>query len=402
MSEKNINLIDKKDCTGCGLCSTICPKQCISMDCDAEGFLMPRIDSGACVNCGICLNKCPVNSNEQLLYADEYKYYCGAVKDEDRLIKSSSGGVFPELANYVLDMDGAVCGCVYDENVNPTHSIYFKGDNIEDMYGSKYVQSKAEHCFKEIKALLSDGKTVMFIGTACQVAALRNYLGKEYSNLYTVEILCHGVPSPGLFSKYVGYLEKKLHGKVLNVQFRNKERDGWGSEHRTCVVYLDKNGNKKKLRPILPAYFSAFFYGLDLRESCYNCRFARPERVADLTIGDFWGSWAKFGKRFNEGISVVGVNTQHGAELLGKIESGFKYLTELSRQEAFRSNDNFEHPVKRPKERDGVYGGLEKGYKGFWKKAYFTRTYRKKTLASIYGAFVPAKLRFWLHKIRTH
>lgn len=138
---------------------------------------------------------------------------------------------------------------------------------------------------------------------------------------------------------------------------------------------------------------------MNLRESCYNCKFAVLERVADLTLGDFWGSWNKYGKRFDEGISVVGINTAQGKAMVDRIADRFKFIEMLSETEAIVSNDNFAHSIKRPKERDDFYRGFEEKYNGLWKKTYFTKTYRRKTLASIYGAFVPAKLRFFVRKI---
>ncbi len=154
---------------------------------------------------------------------------------------------------------------------------------------------------------------------------------------------------------------------------------------------------------MLPAYFSAFFYGMNLRESCYKCKFARTERVADLTIGDFWGSYAKYKKRFTEGISVVGVNTEKGQALAHKIRDGFAFYDELTEAEAVKSNDNFEHPIPRPVERNDFYKGVyERGYAGLWKKAYLTKTYKRKTLASIYGAFVPEKVRLFINSIKNN
>lgn len=293
-----------------------------------------------------------------------------------------------------------MCGCIYTDDLEAVHTLSNRKQDIEKMYGSKYVQSRAEHCFPEIQSHLMEEDIVMFTGTACQIAALRLYLGKDYSHLYCVEILCHGVPSPGLFAKYKQYMEKRLGGTIKDIRFRDKRRDGWGSEHRTCIIY-EKNGRLCEHRPILPAYFSAFFYGLNLRESCYQCRFARSERVTDLTIGDFWGSWKKYQKRFHEGISVVGVNSEKGYVLSEKISNRFDFYEILLEDEAIASNDNFTHSIKRPKERTSFYDGiLNYGYKGLWKKVYLSKSYRRKTLASIYGAFVPAKLRFFVQKYR--
>ena len=391
--------INKNHCSGCGLCAEKCPKSCIKMLVNEEGFLVPVIDQSACVNCGICLKSCTAtNAVDNLFYSAERKFFCAIINDEILLKKSSSGGIFGIIAERYIKNGGFVCGCVYNEKIEAVHILTNKIKDIERMYGSKYVQSKAYPCFKEIKVLLDQSKEILFVGTACQIAGLRNYLEKDYKGLLCVEILCHGVPSPKLFADYVAHLEKKLGGKVLDVQFRNKEKHGWGSEHRTCVFYL-KGGKVKKYRPVLPAYFSAFFYGLNLRESCYKCRYAKSERIADLTIGDFWGAFAKYGKRFNEGISVVSINSEKGNNVISAVREKFKFYDELTESEAVKSNDNFEHPIKRPKERDDFYKGVyKKGYKGLWKKTYFTKTYRKKTLASIYGAFVPAKIRFALHR----
>ena len=357
-----VNAVAKELCTGCGLCAQKCPKGCIAMKPDAEGFLFPEIDTSACIDCGLCIRFCPTTSIANTLYhEEEQEYFCSIAQDKATLLKSSSGGIFSLLSNQILNEGGYVCGCIYDENMQAVHTVTNSPDTVLNMYGSKYVQSRAYHCFPTIKQLLEEKNTVLFTGTACQIAACRLFLGKD-------------------------------------VQFRNKEKHGWGSEHRTCVLY-EKRGKIKKHRPFLPAYFSAFFYGLNLRESCYRCRFADKKRVADLTIGDFWGSWAKYGKRFDEGISVASVNTAKGAFLKEKIQSGSIFFEQLTRNEAVKSNDNFEHPIPRPKERTAFYSrSLLKTYRGAWKKAYFSRTYRKKTLASLYGAIVPAKIRFALQR----
>lgn len=395
-----INIIGRNECTGCGLCAMKCPKQCISMDEDEEGFRYPKIDTMKCIKCGICIALCPSTSISNLLFNKaERKYFCGIIKDKDMLLKCSSGGVFGALAEYILSIGGYVCGCVYNDNMEATHILSNQKQDIERMFGSKYVQSRSEHCFFEIRKHLEENKNVMFTGTACQIAALHIYLRKEYKTLYCVEIICHGVPSPGLFRQYKKYLEKKLNGKIKDIRFRDKRKYGWGSEHRTCVIY-EKANKIFEYRPMLPAYFSAFFYGLNLRESCYSCRYARSERVADLTIGDFWGSWKKYQKRFREGISVVGINTNKGRILTTNIFNMLNFYEDLLENEAIVSNDNFTHPIKRPLERNNFYNGIiRNGYKGLWKKTFLSKTYKKKTLVSIYGIFVPEKIRLFLHLI---
>lgn len=399
--KNTIEQIDKQQCTGCGLCAEKCPEKCISMLEDKEGFRFPKIDTTQCVSCGLCLHLCLTTSSASQLYNKaERCYYCGIIKDKEILLKSSSGGIFGVLASYIINIGGYVCGCIYNGDLEAVHVLSNQKQDIERMFGSKYVQSRAEHCFLEIQDHLEAKDTIMFTGTACQIAALRLYVGKEYPNLYCVEILCHGVPSPGLFRKYKEHLEKKLKGRVKDIRFRDKRRDGWGSEHRTCIIY-ERKDKEKEYRPTLPAYFSSFFYGLNLRESCYRCRFATSKRVADLTIGDFWGSWKKYGKRFDEGISIVGINSEKGQKLSDSVADDYAFYEDLCEVEAIVSNDNFTHPIKRPRERTSFYHGiLEKGYCGLWKRTYFTKTYRKKTLASIYGAFIPVKVRFFIQKVR--
>ena len=239
--KNTIEQIDKQQCTGCGLCAEKCPKDCILMVEDGEGFRFPQIDSTKCVECGLCVRSCPTTSAADTLYSKyDRSYYCGIIKDKEMLIKSSSGGVFGVLAEYIISIGGYVCGCIYSDGLEAVHTLSNRKQDIEKMYGSKYVQSRTEHCFPEIQSHLMAEDIVMFTGTACQIAALRLYLGKDYSNLYCVEILCHGVPSPGLFAKYKQYLEKRLGGTVKDIRFRDKRRDGWGSEHRTCIIYEKK------------------------------------------------------------------------------------------------------------------------------------------------------------------
>ena len=399
MKKQTIEKIEKKHCTGCGLCAARCPVGCILMKEDAEGFRFPQVDHLKCIVCGLCLRLCPAtDASAKLYHKTERRYGCGIIKNKEMLLKSSSGGIFGALAKHIIDLGGYICGCVYSDELEAIHILDNKKTEIEKMHGSKYVQSRVEQCFPAIEEHLDANDIVMFSGTACQIAALRLYLKRDYDNLYCVEILCHGVPSPGLFKQYKLYLEKKLKGKITDIRFRDKTKNGWRCEHSMCVLYK-KSEKTYEYRPVMPAYFSSFFYGLSLRESCYECKYATIERVSDLTIGDFWGAWKKYGKYFHDGISVIGINNKKGQELVDFIDGDFDFYEILSESEAISSNANFYHPGKRPIERSDFYADvLKHGYRGLWKRVYFSKSCRRNTLVSLYGAFIPAKIRFFIRR----
>ena len=378
--------INKKECCGCSLCATVCVKRCITMTPDAEGFLFPIINKDECINCGLCYKKCPVTKGVET-YTEPY-YFAAAISNKEDLLNSSSGGIFIALAKHILRLGGYVCGCVWDENMKATHIC---SNNISDIYrmmGSKYVQSTIETVLPDVKRLINNGCIVLFTGTACQIAAIKTLLPNA-DNLYLVDILCHGVPSPLFFSKYVKYLENKHGGKLINLEFRNKRKLGWGSEHRTYYE-IEKNGSKKGYRPSLPAYFCAFFYGTNLRESCYNCKYAGEHRISDITIGDFWGYMSYYKRKFPEGLSIVSINTNRGMSLFTSIRSSMSFCDEIPKDMAKGSNTNFYHPTPRYSSRNTFYSDIyDRDYKDYIWKIYLDKYTRKQFLVSLYGRFMP-------------
>lgn len=378
-------------CTGCGLCTQVCPEHCITMSPDAEGFLVPKIDESICVKCGWCSKKCPQNNPIKMV--GQSKYYSAINANQADLNKSSSGGMFIMLAKHFLELEGIVCGCVYDEKMIARHICTDDLDTVYKMCGSKYVQSEVYRCYPLVKNALERDRRVLFTGTACQVAALHNYLGKPYEQLLSVDILCHGVPSPAYFNKYVQFLEKKYRGKVINIEFRNKEKRGWGSEHRTCIHIRKDTGRIDKVRPFLPAYFCAFFWGTDLRQSCYSCKYAGEKRISDITVGDYWGYWKKYKKRFPEGISVLSVNTEKGKRTLSQVASKLKLYEKLSEKDAKGTNTNFYHSAIKPVSRNCFYKlVLSQDYEKSIQQVLFDRCCRKQFVKSLYGKLVPVKV----------
>lgn len=385
-----IESIKNDICCGCSLCSLVCAKKSISMIANNEGFLHPSLDHTTCVDCGLCYKMCPCN-DEQLPDGNAV-FYASAINDKEQLLRSSSGGNFIALASAFIAQEGYVCGCVFNDKMVAEHICTNQLDDVKRMMGSKYVQSTITACLPVVKQLLSEGHRVLFTGTACQVAAVRQFT-RDHKRLYTVDILCHGVPSPLYLEKYKAYLEKKHGGRLVGLQFRNKEKLGWGSEHRTFYV-IEKNGKRKGYRPALPAYFCAFFWSLNLRESCYNCKFAGLNRVSDITIGDFWGYWAYFKKRYPEGISIASVNTEKGELLYNLARGSMSYCVEVPQDDAIVSNTNFYHPTVRPSTRSSFYNGIDHlSYRKMRKRVFLDKTARKKLLTSLYGRFMPVSIK---------
>lgn len=381
-----IDSIGIKNCSGCSLCSLICPHKSITMKSDIEGFLQPIIDYNTCIDCGACYKVCPCKHRRNV--DSKPVYYAVINKNEDLLKKSSSGGLFIALALYFIEQGGYVCGCVFDDKMRVEHICTNDIDVVKKMMGSKYVQSNITKCLLEVKNLLNNNKKVLFTGTACQVAAVKQYT-KESENLFCVDILCHGVPSPLYFKKYVEYLQKKHSGRLTKIEFRNKDKRGWGAEHRTYYE-IEKGDSLKGHRPILPSYFSAFFWGINLRESCYNCKFTGTSRVSDMTIGDFWGSWNYFKKMFHGGISIASVNSDKGTILISSIMDRLEFCKEIPQKDALGSNTNFYHPTIRPKIRDGFYNNIgERRYEQMWSRVYLNMSTFKQLMVSLYGLLTP-------------
>lgn len=327
--ENNVSVIVPHDaCVGCGSCASKCNKQSITMQEGTMGFLHPVVNSTTCVDCGLCVKACPVINHP--ICSEPLEVYATIAKDKKVLTASNSGGFFSVAALHVLKNGGYVCGAVMDYNLEVVHVVTNKVNDLEKLQGSKYVQSKTEHIYKPIKKYLAEGKTVLFSGTGCQVAGLRTFLGKDYEGLITVEVVCHGVPSPGLYRKYLNWLSDKNGNKVESYKFRSKHKRPTG-EH--SEFFYTVNGKLLTGRSLEDPYYGSFLQGRTLRESCYNCQFKGKSRVADFTIGDFWGI-EKFHKNFptGHGTSMVMVNTDKGKTFFDGIKGSLFY--EVSTYEA--------------------------------------------------------------------
>ena len=338
-------IIDTKRCTGCHACFDACPKGCISMESDKEGFLRPVIDEKTCISCGKCQSVCPVIKEK----AEKPAPKAYAVKSliEDVRAESSSGGVFSLLAEAVLEKGGVVFGAAFDENFS-VHHIYI--ENQEDLYklrGSKYVQSRIGNAYKEAKQFLEAGRQVLFSGTPCQIAGLRAFLGREYENLILQDIICHGVPSPKVWEMYKAYREEKTGSKIKKVSFREKE-SGW----KTSSVSIQfANGETYIENLQKDIYMKAFLRNLDLRKSCYACHEKTVGRQSDITLADFWGIEKVMPEMDDDrGTSLVLIHSEKGETLFSALRDKMN-MHEVEINEAIRHNSaaykSVEKPIKR-------------------------------------------------------
>lgn len=348
----NISIIGAS-CTGCKTCAELCPSHAISMALNKEGFDYPMVNPIKCISCGLCLKKCAaVEPNSQIGLQTAYSGY---IKDKNKLERSSSGGAFTALAESVLDDGGVVFGCAFNESHEAIHISASNSIDLEKLKGSKYVQSDIGLCHFEIKEFLEKGRKVLFTGTPCQVSALINFLHRDYDNLYTCDVICHGVPSKMLFQEHLKWIGEKNNGEVLSYQFRCKKKNGWSLTYETIIK--KKNGHKKRIENIasLDPYYEAFLRGLTYRESCYKCIYSTPHRVGDITIGDFWGIESYKPEYANtNGVSAIIINSKQGRELCERVKDRME-LYEVDYHELVKRNGNLHEPSQRPKERDLIY-----------------------------------------------
>lgn len=332
--EVTINqIVKQKTCTGCGVCKIICPQKCISMRSNKRGFLEPNIIVEDCVQCGLCKKKCPISS--VVGKREVINVYAACAKEIELLKQSTSGGFFGVLGKYIIENNGIVYGAAFDQSLHVRHIGISNDKELCQLQGSKYVQSEIYNILEEIACNLKQRKKVLFCGTGCQIAALNNFLGNEYENLFTVELVCHGVPSPKVFEKYINWLEKKRGEKIEEYNFRTKKKRTIGDHNQ---VYY-KTQSKEYFDFIYKdPYYDSFLTGKTLRESCCNCQYKGNKRVADITLGDFWGI-EKCIKDFplDNGVSLVFINSLKGRELFKSISGGFIFQ-ETTYEEAVKCN----------------------------------------------------------------
>ncbi|MDO7786869.1 Coenzyme F420 hydrogenase/dehydrogenase, beta subunit C-terminal domain [Desulforamulus aquiferis] len=325
------------NCTGCGACVNICVHNAIKMYW-IEGFLYPRINMSSCMKCGQCHRICPANQGSGNTYYDNRhkppRAYAVQVLDEDVRAVSSSGGVFSQLADQILKAGGAVYGVQYTPEFKTAHTCVTDSASLGRLRGSKYLQSEMGLAMREAKTMLLTGQLVLFSGTPCQIGGLKSYLGKGFDNLFCVDIVCHGVPSPLVWEKYLAYRMKNAESKYMptRVNMRSK-KSGWTRYSYSMEIAFD-NGNVYLKHNRKDPYMSCFASDICLRESCYHCQYRKVEHeAADLTLADFWGVEKQHLEMDdNKGTSLVLIHTEKGAELLQQCTGFIKMVkTDINR-----------------------------------------------------------------------
>lgn len=363
MTEHTVQLFEnEKDCCGCSACLNTCPKGAIEMREDAFGFTYPFIRQELCIGCEKCLQVCNFKNKENL--HQPLAAYAAAAKNQNTLYGSASGGAFACAAEKIIGQGGIVFGAAFEKDGHILKPHHRKADALQDikrLQGSKYVQSAIDSAYRDTRAALKQGKTVLFSGTPCQIDGLYGFLGKDYDNLFTADIVCHGVPSSKLFGDYLQLYAEKKKCSIQDFKFRDKAQ-GWGLNAK--ITYADKAGktHAKNIPSGASSYYDLFLKAETYRESCYACKYATSSRIGDLTLGDYWGFQKEHPELLEEagggysdirGVSCLLVNTQKGKKLLALLAEDL-LLAPSSVEKVARGNGQLRHPSEKPAERDTV------------------------------------------------
>ena len=313
-------MIEKKMCTGCFACISICPQNCIEMRNHTDGFWYPSVDKARCIHCNKCIEVCPVGHK----YLSKSIPIAFASYNKNKLIRmnSSSGGIFTLLSEKILEENGVVFGAAFDINLNVSHIAIDRKENLSLLRGSKYVQSKIGDAYKQAQEYILAGRKVLFSGTPCQIGGLKSFLNKDFENLICQDIICHGVPSPLVLRKYMNYNEIRRSDSIDNINFRIKENSWKVNEIR---INFSK-GSYLQEKAVKNCYMKLFVKNLSLRISCYSCQYRTLSRESDITLGDYWGIEKQHPEMDDDnGTSLILVHTEKGQKLFETIKNNIIY-----------------------------------------------------------------------------
>ena len=355
-------LADKEQCTGCAACANKCPRQCIKMADDELGFKYPVINLDECIGCNACTNVCPVLHTESSVKNKYNDIYAAWSTDDNLRDSSSSGGIFSELAKDILKSGGVVFGAAFNEAFLVEHIFVDDINMLYKLRGSKYLQSDMSMSYREVQSCLKQGRKVLFCGTPCQVAALKQYLNCDQENLLSVDFICHGVPSPKVWKDYLLY-QNKLYNKdirqLLSINMRSKV-SGW-SRYNYSMAFEYSDGEKRYIHNQDNLFMKLFGGDYILRESCFECQFKGFERVSDITLGDFWGIWNIDSEMDdNKGTSLVIVHNQKGSSAIADIKERTN-IKPMSKDEALRENPSIVVSANHNENRNMIIDKIKSG-----------------------------------------
>lgn len=349
----DLKIKNKKDCMGCYGCSNICPQSCITMKSDEEGFCYPKVDYNECIKCGLCIKICPIIN--KIMVGNNPRAYASINKNKDIRLESSSGGIFTLIAEEVIDEGGVVFGASFNHDFSVVHKYIETKGELRELRGAKYVQSVIGNTYRQVKEFLKQGRWVLFSGTPCQIAGLKSYLQSEYDKLFCVDIICHGVPSPKVWEKYIQFHEANTNSKLKKVSFRNKD-EGW---KQYSVSFLFKNNSKYIQKSRDDLYMQAFLKDVCLRPSCYACEFKTLNRQSDITLADFWGIQNMLPEMDDDkGTSLIFVNSIKGESMLGRTKDKALYK-EVDIKQSVKYNSAAIKSVEYNQGREGFFNNLD-------------------------------------------
>ncbi|MCH3980526.1 MAG: Coenzyme F420 hydrogenase/dehydrogenase, beta subunit C-terminal domain [Prevotella sp.] len=355
-------------CTGCFACVNACPKSCISLVEDEYGEIHPKVDTDVCIDCKLCQKTCP--NNREIAFRYPSHCYAAWITNNDKRKICASGGIGTEFSEFVIKHGGIIFGSRYDEQLNPIITWTDSITELERFKGSRYVQSNVgEKTYKQVKEFLRTGKQVLYVGTPCQIAGLYGFLKKSYENLITIDLICHGVSPSKYLKEEIEYLTEKYGLKnVSDIRFRGNDGNNyrltlWNKDRRKL---FPRNNYRQKIFDedfLEDCYLKGFLKGVSLRENCYSCNYARPERISDLTIGDFIGLGSKEPFPYSKAnVSSITTNTQKGYEFLMKVAEG---------------NDEFKIIERNYEERLAYRPSLMEPFKQDTRNPEFRKNYKK-------------------------